>query len=75
MVMKCLVIQYLYDLSDSALEDTLIDRLSFQRFIGLNFENEIPDYSTVWSLRERLIKVGLLDIILKRLKSSLTRGK
>ena len=73
--MKCLVIQYLYDLSDSALEDTLIDRLSFQRFIGLNFENEIPDYSTVWSLRERLIKVGLLDIILKRLKSSLTRGK
>lgn len=33
--LKCLVLQYLYGLSDPALEDALIDRLSFQRFLGI----------------------------------------
>jgi IS5 family transposase len=59
--LKCLIVQYLYDLSDPALEDALIDRLSFQRFVGITFDTEIPDYSTVWRFRDRLIKAGLLD--------------
>ena len=58
---KCLFLQYLYDLSDPQLEDALIDRLSFQRFVGLSFEEEIPDFTTIWRFRERLIKSGVLD--------------
>ena len=61
--LKCLIVQYLYDLSDPALEDALIDRLSFQRFAGITFDTEIPDYSTIWRFRDRLIKAGLLDTI------------
>jgi IS5 family transposase len=61
--LKCLVVQYLYDLSDPALEDSLIDRLSFQRFVGIMFDTDIPDYSTIWRFRDRLIKAGLLDRI------------
>ncbi len=61
--LKCLILQYLYDLSDPALEDALIDRLSFQRFAGITFDTEIPDYSTIWRFRDRLIKAGLLDTI------------
>jgi IS5 family transposase len=59
--LKCLILQYLYDLSDPALEDALIDRLSFQRFLGISFDEEIPDFSTIWYFRERLVKANLLD--------------
>ena len=69
--LKCLIVQYLYDLSDPALEDALIDRLSFQRFVGIMFDTDIPDYSTIWRFRDRLIKAGLLDrifsVILKQI--------
>jgi len=61
--LKCLILQFLYDLSDPALEDALIDRLSFQRFTGITFDTEIPDYSTIWRFRARLIRAGLLDTI------------
>jgi transposase, IS5 family len=61
--LKCLILQYLYDLSDPALEDALIDRLSFQRFVGITFDTDIPDYSTIWRFRERLIKAGILETI------------
>lgn len=61
--LKCLILQYLYDLSDPALEDALIDRLSFQRFLGISFDSEIPDFTTIWRFRDRLIKANLLDKI------------
>jgi len=61
--LKCLMLQYLYNLSDPALEDALIDRLSFQRFTGITFATEIPDYSTIWRFRDRLIKAGRLEAI------------
>ncbi len=61
--LKCLIVQYLYDLSDPQLEDSLIDRLSFQRFLGISFEEEIPDFTTIWRFRERMIKAHLLDKI------------
>lgn len=59
--LKCLILQYLYNLSDPALEDALIDRLSFQRFLGISFDTEIPDFSTIWRFRDRLIKAELYD--------------
>jgi len=59
--LKCLFLQYLYNLSDPQLEDALIDRLSFQRFLGISFEEEIPDFTTIWRFRERLAKSGVLE--------------
>jgi len=43
--LKCLILQYLYNLSDPALEDSLVDRLSFQRFLGISFETDITDFT------------------------------
>jgi len=60
-MIKILFLQFLYDLSDPGTEDALIDRLSFQRFVGLSFEENIPDFTTVWRFRERLIKANLLE--------------
>ena len=59
--LKCLFIQFLYGLSEPALEDALIDRLSFQRFLGISFDKEIPDFTTIWKFKARLIKHQLYD--------------
>ncbi|MCH7764717.1 MAG: IS5 family transposase [Candidatus Marinimicrobia bacterium] len=42
-------------------EDQLNDRLSFQRFVGLNMTSKVPDYTTIWRFRDVLIKYDLLD--------------
>lgn len=59
--LKCLFIQFLYGLSEPGLEDALIDRLSFQRFLGISFDEEIPDFTTIWKFKARLIKHNLQD--------------
>lgn len=71
--LKCLFIQFLYGLSEPGLEDALIDRLSFQRFLGISFDEEIPDFTTIWKFKARLIKHKLydqlFDTILEQLES------
>ena len=60
-MIKILFLQDLYGLSDPAMEDALIDRLSFQLFAGLSFSDEVPDFTTVWRFRERLVKADILE--------------
>jgi IS5 family transposase len=55
-MMKLLVLQQWYGLSDPELERQVADRLSFQRFLG--FPEKAPDYSTVWQFREQLAESG-----------------
>ena len=55
-MMKMLVLQSWYGLSDPELERQANDRISFHKFLG--FPERIPDRSTVWALRERLIDTG-----------------
>ena len=55
-MVKLLVLQEWYGLSDLELERQANDRLSFRRFLG--FPEEIPDATTVWLFRERLAESG-----------------
>lgn len=55
-MIKILVLQQLCGLSYPELERQVADRISFRRFLG--FPESIPDHSTVWRFRERLIKTG-----------------
>ena len=55
-MVKMLVLQSWYGLSDPELERQVDDRLSFQRFLG--YLGKAPDYSTVWQFRERLAESG-----------------
>jgi len=52
LMVKLLVVQQWYGLSDIELERQAADRISFQRFLG--WPSQPPDYSTVWQFRERL---------------------
>jgi len=55
LMVRIMVLQQLYNLSDEQLELQLLDRLSFQRFSGLRFSSQIPDRTTFWVFREPLV--------------------
>src|ERR1700681_3946498 len=63
---RMLVLQSLYNLSDEQVEFQVRDRLSFTRFLGLGFEDSIPDGTTLWLFRERLPKAGLIEKLFAR---------
>ena len=52
LMVKILVLQSWYGISDEEIEYQIADRISFQKFLG--FPNEVPDYSTIWRFREAL---------------------
>ena len=60
-MIKLLILQQLYGLSDPQLELQVADRISFRVFLGTT--EVIPDYSTVWLFRERLKESGKLESI------------
>ncbi|RME68574.1 MAG: IS5 family transposase [Alphaproteobacteria bacterium] len=63
LMFKILVLQALYALSDEATEFQIKDRLSFQRFLGLGLDGTVPDATTVWLFRERLVKAEAIDTL------------
>lgn len=60
-LLRALLLQQWYDLSDPGLEEALADRLSFRRFVGLALDQAVPDHSTLWRFREALTKAGLAE--------------
>jgi len=55
-MMKLLVLQEWYGLSDPELERQSLNRIDFMHFLG--YPEKAPDYSTVWRFRERLAETG-----------------
>jgi len=55
-MVKGIVLQTLFGLSDEALEYNMNDRISFRVFIGL--DQKVPDYSTFWRFKERIAQNG-----------------
>ena len=60
-LLRMLVLQSLYNLSDAQAEYQVRDRLSFTRFLELGIEDGIPDGTTLWLFREKLSKAGLIE--------------
>ena len=54
LLFKVLILQSLYNLSDDRVEQQILDRLSFHRFLGLRFGDPVPDATTIWHFREAL---------------------
>ena len=65
-MLRMLVLQSLYNLSDEQAEYQVRDRLSFTRFLGLGFEDRIPDGTTLWLFREKLARAGLVEKLFER---------
>jgi len=56
LLVKVVVLQSLYGLTDPELERQANDRISFRKFLG--FPDKIPGFTTIWYFRERLIEAG-----------------
>lgn len=73
-LIKAVLLQSLYGLSDRELEDALNDRLSFRRFIGIGLEAAVPDHTVLNRFRNRLIQDGLLDKLFAELDRQLEKA-
>jgi transposase, IS5 family len=70
-LLKCLLLQQWYRLSDPGLEEALSDRLSFRRFVGLALADPVPDHSTLSRFRSELVRRGLAEPLLAELNRQL----
>ena len=70
-LLKCLLLQQWYRLSDPGLEEALSDRLSFRRFVGLALADPVPDHSTLSRFRSELSRRGLAARLLAELNRQL----
>ncbi|MBK8876215.1 MAG: transposase [Bacteroidetes bacterium] len=73
MMFKILILQELYGLSDDQIEFQLLDRLSFQKFIGQGLNNRVPDAKTIWLFRNTLTKSGVIELLFIKLGKQLER--
>ena len=69
LMVKVLVLQHLYGLSDYEIERHIYDRVSFRHFLG--YPDVVPDRSTIWFFRERLKNNDSLDHIWTELQCQL----
>jgi transposase, IS5 family len=70
-LLRCILLQTWYELSDPGLEEALADRLSFRRFVGLSLSDAVPDHSTLSRFRKHLCEQGLSEPILKEVNRQL----
>jgi len=66
MMVKCMMLQKWFNLSDPMLEEMLLDRLSFRRFVGLKMEDNTPDDTTFVVFRRRLRKHGHSETLFRK---------
>lgn len=70
-IVRCMLLQAWYGLSDPELEFQCNDRISFQNFLGL--DQKVPDFSTVWKIRDRLKERRKDELIWKELQKQLDK--
>jgi IS5 family transposase len=58
-IVKCFILQTIYNLSDPRLEEEIADRRSFQIFLDINSNDSIPDETTICRYREMFARLGL----------------
>ena len=70
-IVRCMLLQAWYGLSDPELEFQCHDRISFHNFLGL--DKSIPDFSTIWKIRDRLKERGKDKLIWEELQRQLNK--
>ena len=70
-MVKVLLLEQWYNLSDPQMEEALSDRISFRRFVGLGLEEDTPDHSTISRFRSELVGRGLSEKLFEELSCQL----
>lgn len=64
-MLKALILQTQYNLSDARMEFMIRDRLSWMRFLGFSLGAPTPDENTIRHFRNRLTETGTLKRVMK----------
>lgn len=71
-VFRMILLEHFYTMSDPQCEEQVRDRLSFRKFVGLGWNDPIPDETTLVRFRQRMIEYGvqnhLLEIVNRQLE-------
>ena len=70
---KILLLQQWYGLSDQEAENTMLDRISFIRFVGLSLEESVPDHTTICRFRNLLVENQLLQPLLDEINKQMEK--
>jgi IS5 family transposase len=70
-LLRVMLLEHLYGLSDPQAEEQLGDRLSFQKFVGLRAGEAVPDETAICRFRQRMITAGLHEKLLDLLNEQL----
>jgi transposase, IS5 family len=71
LMLKVLILQSLYNLSDEQTEFQIRDRLSFMRFLDLSLGDTVPDAKTIWLFREQMTEAGVIEKAFQQFESYL----
>lgn len=72
-MVKVLLLEQWYNLSDPQMEEALSDRISFRRFVGLGLEDDTPDHSTISRFRSELARRELSEKLFEELECQLDK--
>ena len=71
---KVLVLQALYSLSDDQAEFQIQNRLSFMRFLCVDWATRLPDSKTIWLFREHRVLAGAIENLFARFDRHLSKA-
>jgi len=69
LMIRIMVLQHWYSLSDQGMERELANNISFMNFLG--YPEVIPDSTTIWLFRERLKEKNMFDAIWQEVQRQL----
>jgi IS5 family transposase len=69
LMVKILLLQQWYNLSDPQIEREIRDRISFMNFLG--YPDKLPDRNTIWYFRERLSKTGKDRLVFNEIRDQI----
>ena len=72
LLLKILVLQSLYGLSDEQAQFQILDRRSFEQFLGLTQADAVPDQNTIREFREKLTRAELFNELFVAFNTRLT---
>jgi IS5 family transposase len=74
MMLRIYFLQQWYNLSDPGVEEAIYDRLSFQKFLGIDLlSEEVPDETTILNFRHLLNEHGIQEKIFERVNGMLEK--
>ncbi len=72
-MVKILLLQQWYNLSDPQVEREIRDRISFMKFLG--FPEKLPDRNTIWYFREKLSKTGKDRLVFNEIRDQIMANR